>query len=443
MNNITTLVGLFTEPWALILGLSAVFCVVAFRKNKWTFWILVGVLIFATSLSPFVNEWYPNPPEFIGPIQNLVSNGRSITYLLLVALVVYPISSRTGTFSAGALFLVFAHLMLVTKTLLGGSIQFAVFLLLLVVLVATFFYRVRSNWLHQSSGVDRCLISIATATSLFIIVNSAQFLFDPSVMSVAGDRFHGTTGNPQHAAVLLGVGVPALIYLALTRRKWLRLFAICNAIIGAYFLMSTGSRTGLLMCGVATFLLLRRTSAPAFIATTGVITVAVGYVFISSSADLAIEGAFARENTRTEVWSAMWRKFQSNLLFGAELSGSRLGFGESSWLAMGASTGVMGFIPLVIFGFIVLAVSLKLLTVSVRNQRTALQNDYIAGALISILLGSVFEAYLLSPISHATLLILLLIAAGDNRLIELRANEKSSALIRRGHNHGRYKVISR
>ena len=294
-----------------------------------------------------------------------MGSGREITILILAFVVVMPVTykfapTKLPTF-AQAFFC--SQIVIALKISFGGSFAFGISSIIIAGLVFTLFSQINRRWIQNEVDIDYAIVAVAAAVGMFIIVNAVQYTLDPNALIVANGRFNGTTGNPQHAATFLGIGIPALFYVVLTKRVFLGIAAAGVIAIGFIFLVWTNSRTGILISGVAIFLLLRR-SGP--VAKGSVVAVIAAGLYMIITRDIS---EYGRGDTRTAVWSAMWRQFQENLLTGVAVSGDRLGFGENSWLAMGAAAGLIGFIPLLIGGSILLRIALNLLT-SKQTQRT-------------------------------------------------------------------------
>ncbi|UOM36762.1 hypothetical protein [Acuticoccus sp. I52.16.1] len=428
MEQLSSLISFAISPLGIAFaGLGGLVLMQA-RANPLLPWLALGSLVFAASLSRFVNEWYPNPPSFFGPIDMLVGNGRPLTIILLAIMVLMPV--RYLRAPAGlppfAFALLTAHLVIALKTFSGGSISFALLSAVTTGLIFFIFSQVGPRWIGQDGDIDRAIVAVAAAITAFTALNAVQYVLGPQALAVANGRFNGTTGNPQHAAAFLGAGIPALVYVALTRGFIWKLAALGTAAVAAYFLMWTGSRTGLLIGAAATMLLLRRSGAVA-IGTGALATIAGLYVILTTPpGDFALDRLVSTENTRGGVWAALWQSFQNNPLTGMSLTGDRLGFGESSWLAMAATTGLLGLLPLLASGAMLLKIATQLLLGSAPTRRAQLQGDFAGGVVVSLIIGSIFEAFLLSAMSAATMLLLLVGIIGVRRL-DINARTKCSA----------------
>jgi hypothetical protein len=127
-------------------------------------------------------------------------------------------------------------------------------------------------------------------------------------------------------------------------------------------------------------------------------------------------------NTREGVWLALWNQFINYPLFGVPLQGERLGYGESSWLAAGANLGLLGFLPLVMFGLECLKMILQLNKLTHKNPIYFLQSSTVIAGLASLLVGSFSEAFLLGNLTFSLLALLMYLSLGKY-LIEVDSIE--------------------
>ena len=80
--------------------------------------------------------------------------------------------------------------------------------------------------------------------------------------------------------------------------------------------------------------------------------------------------------------------------------------------------GLLGFIPLVIFGLACVRITLSLNKLEKRKPIYSLQCDTVIAGLISLFVGSLFEAFLLGNLTVFLMAILMYLSLG-NYLIEL------------------------
>ncbi|MEM8854183.1 MAG: O-antigen ligase family protein [Pseudomonadota bacterium] len=419
MQQLTGLIGFAMSPIGLFVVAAGAFAFIQARETFWVRWVALAGLIFAASLNRFVSEWHPFPPPFTGPIDTLVANGRSLTILLLALCIVLPVRYDRAPLALPAFAIGFlvASCVIALKIFSGGSAAFALMSLVTTGLVFFLFAIIVRRWFQTEADLDAALVSIAIAVAFFVAINVAQYVLNTAPLAVGSQRFNGTTGNPQHAAAFLGVGIPALIYVVLTRPLLWKIAAGVILLVAAYFLAWTGSRTGLLMTAAATLLLLRRSGVGAILVVLGVAASAIYVILTRADEDvLQIDRFTSLDNTRAAAWSGMWRAFSEHPFLGAPITGERLGFGENSWLAIAATTGFVGLIPLLVGGALVLTIAARLFLARPPTRKAKLQGDALGAILVCLMVGSILEAYLLAVISASTILLLLVGITGHRRL---------------------------
>lgn len=427
MGQLNALLQLIVSPLGMILIATCAFAFFYSQTQKLGRWIVLGALIFCASLSRYVNEWVQYPPPFWGPIDVFVQYGRPITIALIVlALTIATGKSKKTRFPMAVTALVCCHLVIAFKIFLQGSMSFAALVFVSELLILALFYRISSTWFDDRSNIEFAIFAVFVSTVMFVSMNFFQFVVDPSPQVIAHGRFNGTTGNPQHAAAFLGCAVPATTYVLLaSKKKLVRIAALMMLFAVLYFLSLTGSRTGLVLAALSLTLVFRRQRGAISLVTIGSIVVLGGAFFFMN--DTAIEKIAGFEDTRTHVWAAMWRSFLTNPIFGADLIGDRLGYGENSWLAIASATGMLGLLPLVLFGALAVKLSLGLLSSNSGDKKTKLQRDALGATIICLLLGSVFEAYLLSGLSSPSLIVSVAVIAGS----KMREREKRRSFTRK------------
>ncbi|NEO67762.1 MAG: O-antigen ligase family protein [Moorea sp. SIO4G2] len=275
------------------------------------------------------------------------------------------------------------------------------------------------------------------ASVIFIVLNGYQGAVNLYAITFISGRLSGTTANPQQAAIFLASGVPCLMFLFESYKKWdwIKAMLVGCLVLTALALFLTGSRTGILTA-LVTLMMFYRTNGGAMVRlglfASVVLVVTLPFLIqdgtllganydINMVADRFTSG----ENTRADVWSGMWRAFSNNPLFGAPLQGDRLGYGENSWLAAGAALGLMGFIPLVLFTLECLKMMLDLNGLSKRHPKYFLHCSTVIAALASLLIGSVFEAFLLGNLSSFVLTLLIYLSLGQY-LMEVEKREQAT-----------------
>jgi hypothetical protein len=117
-------------------------------------------------------------------------------------------------------------------------------------------------------------------------------------------------------------------------------------------------------------------------------------------------------NTRAEVWGYMLNDFSNNIMFGAPLYGDRMGYGENSWLAAGGNLGLVGFIPMTLMGWESLKMIWQLNQLGNRNRYYFFQSSAVMAGLGSLLIGSIFEPFLLGNITFSLMAFLTYLVMG-------------------------------
>lgn len=397
-------------------------------------WLLLSLCMFAASLSKFQDQFIQTPPALVFPLQQLRDMGRPLAILLVFAIIFVGLRQHNTKFTPlpGAInWLVVVQAVIFLKTVLYGSTTFALLAAVVfgaVVLMVAFG---PLRWLQEPGNFRLGVWSVAMVALIFLLVNGYQMLFTFYPLAFVHNRFLGTTGNPQHAGVLLASTIPCLIFLSQeAEQRWQRggWMVVLVCVMG--LLLWTGSRTGLLM-GVLTILFFYRRKFGQFLRF-GLIIGLISIVFVTLFVDqnsIAWESVSSQvterflvdptetlssANSRQLVWNAQWRMFQQNPVLGVPLVGERLmGYGESSWLGTAAALGLAGLIPLLLFGMACFWMIVRLVQLGRKEPHTFFAASVVITGLISLLSGSFFEAYLLGNITFPVLALFTYLALGQ------------------------------
>lgn len=428
-NTLESSSGLFLIAFGLLI---AILC----RQSAGIKWAGLSITAFVASLMQYKDEWHPVPDPLWGPIETLVQFGRPLAivgllFLALVTALSSPISN--ARFSPAIAWLFAAQIVLVTKLASGGlwstaGLSLTIYLLLLFVMVKGV-----SRWLSDKSGEHYFFFAISGVAAFFVIVVGIQSAVDASAI-VTNGRLRGPTGNAQHAAVLLATAAPAIVYQLLCDDKkgivlWIKRLAFGSLLLSVVICLAwTGSRTGVSMFVIAMLVVLRSTGIFR-LALAAFALGAVGYLlkdYVIEQDELGLQDSAAHilylEDTRRDAWEGMWNNFLDNPLFGVPVEGDRLGFGESSWLAMGSTTGLIGLVPLSLFGLSMISLirGLQRARINVVNK---LSIDATIAGLLALVAGSFTEAYLLGIITTPLIFTQLYVLMG-NHLIWLRRSPR-------------------
>jgi hypothetical protein len=271
------------------------------------------------------------------------------------------------------------------------------------------------RWLQNDENFYLAARSVAIAGAIFIVANTYQFAISRYAITFVHNRFTGTTANPQAAGLLLAATIPCLMFMIQGSPGWNFAKSLWSGIlvITLYFLLLTGSRTGLVM-GAISILLFYRNNGGAWFRIVLFVAISAALILpflqpesLSSSStgiDTSVSTRFtSTTNTREGVWNGMWTNFSNNILFGAPLEGDRMGFGENSWLAAASNLGLFGFIPMILMAWESIKLMLQLNKLGNRNSYYFFQSSLVIAGVGSMLVGACLEAFLLGNITFSLL----------------------------------------
>ena len=280
---------------------------------------------------------------------------------------------------------------------------------------------------------------------IFGIANGYQALIDKYAITFVHGWFLGTTGNPHHAAILITATIPAFLFLFFHNEKhsWIKWIWVGFLALAIFGLLMTASRTGTIVA-VVSVLIFFRSQGGKLLQIVLIFAVIAAFVLPSlSPTDLDTPGLLSATSskwsnldtsTRDGVWSGYWRIFLEYPLFGAPFEGDRLRFGESSWLGVLGSMGLVGAIPMFMFGWTSLQMIFKLDHLSKIRPDYYLKCSVVMAGLLSLLVGGISEAYLLGNLTFSLLAVFLYLVLG-NYLIEFAQREYNYSISQYYHNY--------
>jgi hypothetical protein len=424
---IDQLIAFLMTPMGIIGVAIGLLMVVQASRSRPTAWLLFSLCIFAASLSFYADQWIRVPPPLLFPLQQIRAYGRPLAIVLLILLVILSSTTkqswRQQVFPKALDYMIAVQAIIIFKITLYGSLEFAIISGMTVGGIMFMLKRGLGNWLQDDENFTLAVRSIAISGAIFVVLNTYQFIFNRYAITFLHGRFMGTTGNPQHAAVLLAATIPCLMFLIQGIPKWNFTKILWGLLLLAvmYFLALTGSRTGLLMGIISIFLFYRANAGAWFqvILTIGIIGLLVvpflePQTLGANAIDANVSSRFSTlgPNTRGDVSSGLWQTFSENLVFGAPLVGGRLGLAENSWLSAGATLGLVGFIPMMMMGWESLKLMWQLNLLSKRQPYYFFQCSTVIAGLGSMLIGSCFEGYLLGNITFSLMAFLTYLVMG-------------------------------
>jgi hypothetical protein len=430
--NKTFLDQLFTflgTPYGMILVAFGLIAIVRATKDRPTAWLLFSTCCFAASLNKYKDQWIREAPPLLFPLQQIRAFGRPLAIVLLVLLLLLAFQTRSNwrrwIIPPAIKYLAYVQFAIFAKTILYGDQEFAIISALTFGGIIVMFQRGPGRWLEDDKNFHLAVKSIAVAGLIFVVVNTYQYILNPQAVTFTQGRFLGTTGNPQHAGVLLAATIPCLMFLIQGIPNWTftKTFWSALLLVTMYYLLLSGSRTGILMSMVS-ILFFYRNNGKAWFRVILFLAFAAALILpflqpenlsaSSTGIDTTVSDRFtSTNNTRQGVWTGMLETFSQNILFGAPLAqNSRLGYGENSWLSVGASLGLVGFIPMILMGWESLKMIWQLTQLSNRNSYYFFQASAVVAGLGSMLVGSCFEAFLLGNITFSLLAFLTYLMMG-------------------------------
>jgi len=441
MNSdpISKLISLIFSPYGIFGIVIAVFILEKARQSRRLAWLLFAFCCYATSLGKFQDQWITEPPPLVFPLQQIRDMGRPLTIVLLGLLIVLGMQTRNGwrriIIPQPVYYLIAFQVAVFFKILVYGDINFALLALITFGAIVLMFKLGPSRWLQDEYNFRLGVWSLAMVGVIFAIACAYQGRFDMYAMTFVQGRFMGTTGSSQHAAALLAGTIPCFMFLIESHQKWdwIKGFWIAILLVVAYFLFLTASRTGAIM-GICSILFFYRNRTGSLLRLGLLAGILLGVIFWFIAPDQITESTPATNrfvsggNTREEAWSGMWNGFMSNPLFGSPLEGGRLVFGENSWLAAGDTTGLIGFIPIVMMGLGCLSMMFELHKFSSTKPTYFLHSSTVIAGLAGLLVGSFSEAILLGNLSFPVFSLLMYLSLGKYLLDLDRIQKKYFSL---------------
>jgi hypothetical protein len=428
-NFIDQLFAFLGTPSALIGVASGVMLVVKASRDRPTGWLLFSMFCFASSLNTYTDFWHRIAPPLIFPLQQIRASGRPLAIILLILLVFLSLQTsnnwRRQILPPSIKYLMFVQFVVFAKTILYGSQEFALISAITFSGIIIVLKMGPGRWLQDDDNFSLAVRSIAIAGLIFVVTNGCQFLINRAAITYIHSRFMGTTGNPQHAGILLAAVVPCLMFFiqGSSGRKFAKYFWIAILLVTMYFLLLSGSRTALIM-GVVSVLLFYRNDRGSWVKIVLVLAISAAILMpflqpenltqASTGIDTSVSDRFSStNNTRSGVWSGMLDTFSQNILFGAPLERGRMGYGENSWLAAGATMGLLGFIPMALMGWESLKLVWRLNQLGNRDAYYFFQSSVVIAGLGSMLIGSFFEAFLLGNMTFSMIVFLTYLLMGS------------------------------
>lgn len=396
---------------ALAAGLGI--AILAQRQNR-AFELGFGALLYASCFSAADRYYFEN--TLTQPFELIKMNSRVLFALLLLAsgLAAYALTRKTSMpkrLSYTPYFLLAFQVIYACRIISVGLVSRGLLSLLIFILCFVIFYRQLPRLRLSPQSSLSVVVVIGLALNAFLLTNLMQRVVNPSGVLHAG-RMYGATHNPQQLAMLMGLTLLTNSYLVRVfslRSPWGK--AALAGCIGAVLVIGmTGSRTGMLISASGLIAFLGRSMPERVYAAAGFGAVALLVALLARDfSNITDHRMTSLKDNRSEIWREEFQGMMDNPVFGEiRLTGVRGGTGandqikirENSFLTAGHLTGVGGFLLLSAWAFTFLR-ELH----SLRAKHQSLLIDYSFGFGVSVVIGSVFEGYLLSVTGPLIILI--------------------------------------
>lgn len=389
-------------------------------------WAYLSVAIYFGSYGILrVYDRVPLTPPFsyFGAVSQGVTAG-----LLLLTLVatVRPAPLPRRRLNGGAFAALLAmQVVLAARTLVGGFEARAGGTLLVWVMLYVVFAVGMANWVYDREQLRRAIRAVAWAAGLMVVLNTAQFVISPGSVFVSG-RMYGTTPNPQRLGVYLAAALPFCVWCALEGRgPWRVVYGSIGG-LSLVMIAATGSRTAMLMVAVSMLVSFRaQVGRAASFAALSLIALVGGYLVLGDAVGSGFSRFAEAGNTREEIWGTLVAQFLSNPLAGVATDYAA---GESSYLSLAASFGLVGLVPAAVFVGLLSAAAVRLLRARrVLGAAYGRAADLVAGFIASVVLVLFpLEAYLLGTLTDLMLILYATIAI-TGFLLEKAAEQAAAA----------------
>jgi len=389
--------------------------------------ILIGTMLLFASIGEADFEEHILRPQFLVPIQAI----RSELFALVGLLLGIGLTAHVGLHAhrrlapQSILLLAIAFYAAMLRIVHEGPVSGAVSVVLALVTIVPMMLilpRILDDW-DDLVGIVRFIILVGVAWLGLVVIQAA---IDPGAMVVGRQgRFFGPTGNPQQAAIILGMNTAFLVWLFNHDRvRSLRLVYAVLAGLSAVGVLWTGSRTGLaLMVIGVTVVAYARVGRTILYLPLGLLGLYAGWTLLNTlGVDLAAASRVTSlQDTRTERWLAMFEVGRSSPWLGVGVE--QAGGSENSYLYAFASYGI-GMVLLVLL-LLLLSLSICLRLLRLRrfvDERRRPIIDIVLAYNAMYFIGGFVEGYILARVSF-NLVLLLLFAAMARRIEELVAEE--------------------
>jgi hypothetical protein len=363
-------------------------------------WILLTAMFYFSTMGIQGSRWFV--AHFFSPLQQIVENGRSLTWVLLALLLVPTFLARRGwrrrVVAPGLIVLLIFHLLFTSLRIYWGFEEKGwASLPTYILLFASLGYGL-GKWLQSTQDAYRLINCMAYVGAIFAGVTVLQLVIDRSGI-IENGRLVSTCITATFAAELIAVTLLPTIYLiALPGMRRIKRIALCiSAALLVVFLIWTGTRTGLLMALIGVLITFRARLGRFIITGILLAILVLGASTLFQGSFEGISRLTSTSDTRTAGWRIAFRQFVAHPVLG--MISSEQAITESSFISAAAYTGVIGSAILFLAMFLLfLDLFRAYLMRSVLKEHATLV-DLAAGGIISLVGGAFLEGYLLGVLA--------------------------------------------
>jgi hypothetical protein len=393
------LLELASNPYFWVAGIVAIISLaLALSRPRLFVYLAAGFAVLISITPPTILD----PEAYIslwGPLESIRTYNRFLAVLggAGILLAMKSTGAPTSlTVPASVTALLFTHGLILTKNLLENVDTLFVALLFVGFVIVVFIYWTLLQQARNTKELIELYLRFAAVTGgAFLALTFFQFGINRAATSIVGGRFHGITNNPQMFVISIAPFFPVMYYLfAKSKVSLVRVGCIVAALLSLYWCYLTGSRLALVLIVVGFGVYYQFRIAELF----GVVIAASCALLLLSTFDTNLEFSndsrvFSTTDTRTAIWRAQWEEFINNPLMGKSFQGSRVTFGESTWLGAAAGLGIIGLIPMLYLGARTTSLAIGLWNstgIFADNSQRAMLLSIVAVSMV----GTLFEAYL-------------------------------------------------
>ena len=387
---------LMSPTGAVLLFLVVIIMIASFISERVN-WILLGGTLWITTFGYVVNEWFDI--TLWAPLQFLRMNARQLSIMgLLLIFCLLLIRLKWTHLSSGILSWLFFQLCWAGDLLIGGDYEKGVLGGIVIVLLCIVLCVEFGGCLLEEKAHSAIRTVLLTFVICFLGGILIQFLVNLGAMTPGGGRFMGTSDNAQACGWTLSTCCLILLFLWYSwdqKKLALKVLLLSLGLFALLFLLWTGSRTAWLTIIVSVSCFFRHRLGSLIFGFVPVVGFFVAYLVLFSSSDAmsVISTRNLTADTRSMVWLDLWNTFMKNPLIGSRY----IVGGESSYLTIAASMGVVG---LSILGLAFFCGLKNLFYVwkgyHLLDSRDKAMYDYVFAGLVSMSVCAMLDGFLLA-----------------------------------------------